>query len=244
MRGPGRPSFAVPDNHPSRRPGAGTRRGRAPGADRPGHAPAAPSSRATGGHDLPSRDSLRGPSRGTACVPPGLPRSGQRPRRETNGDRRRLKLFVGHVFNVPVRVGTLKTCPTKIEDQPMYRRRRRPEREIAFSFDSFLDLVANVVGIIIRLILVAWVGARSYTGLTQSPPRRGRTPPSVSAEPLLSTAREQKTLKQVRRQLAEAQSALLAHLQEQKQQRGRHAAAAHRLAELDEQRRRLSDEAV
>src|SRR3954454_5280331 len=44
----------------------------------------------------------------------------------------------------------------------MYRRRRRPEREIAFSFDSFLDLVTNVVGIIIRLILVTWVGARSY----------------------------------------------------------------------------------
>jgi hypothetical protein len=43
----------------------------------------------------------------------------------------------------------------------MYRR-RRPKREIAFSFDSFLDVVANVCGIIIRLILVAWVGARAY----------------------------------------------------------------------------------
>jgi hypothetical protein len=41
-------------------------------------------------------------------------------------------------------------------------RRRRPVREIEFSFDSFLDVVANVVGIILRLILVAWVGARSY----------------------------------------------------------------------------------
>ena len=56
----------------------------------------------------------------------------------------------------------------------MYRRRRRSEREISFSFDSFLDLVANVVGIIIRLILVAWVGARTYTGLTQPPPRRAQ----------------------------------------------------------------------
>jgi len=43
-------------------------------------------------------------------------------------------------------------------------RRRRPQREAVFSFDSFLDLVTNVVGIIIRLILVVWVGARSYTG--------------------------------------------------------------------------------
>ena len=40
-------------------------------------------------------------------------------------------------------------------------RRRRPVREIAFSFDSFLDVVTNVVGIILRLILVAWVGARA-----------------------------------------------------------------------------------
>src|SRR5438552_3239748 len=51
----------------------------------------------------------------------------------------------------------------------MYRR-RRPTREIAFSFDSFLDMVANVVGVIIRLILVVWVGARSYTGLVTPPP--------------------------------------------------------------------------
>jgi hypothetical protein len=47
----------------------------------------------------------------------------------------------------------------------MYRR-RRPHREIAFSFDSFLDVVANVCGIIIRFILVAWVGGRSYHALS------------------------------------------------------------------------------
>ncbi len=45
------------------------------------------------------------------------------------------------------------------------RRKRRPEKEIHFSFDSFLDVVANVVGIIIKLILVAWVGARTYKGI-------------------------------------------------------------------------------
>jgi hypothetical protein len=55
----------------------------------------------------------------------------------------------------------------------MLRRRRRP-REIPFSFDSFLDVVANVVGIIIRLILVVWVGARSYSSLTQQSPRPRR----------------------------------------------------------------------
>jgi hypothetical protein len=50
----------------------------------------------------------------------------------------------------------------------MYRRRRR-QREIAFSFDSFLDVVANVVGVIIRLILVTWVGARSYHAVMSTP---------------------------------------------------------------------------
>ncbi len=56
-------------------------------------------------------------------------------------------------------------------------RRRRPQREIAFSFDSFLDVVANVVGIILRLILVAWVGARSYKSFVPPPPE-----PAVVAE--------------------------------------------------------------
>jgi len=48
-------------------------------------------------------------------------------------------------------------------------RRQRKVREIEFSFDSFLDVVANVVGIILRLILVAWVGARSYKAVLPTP---------------------------------------------------------------------------
>jgi hypothetical protein len=48
-------------------------------------------------------------------------------------------------------------------------RRRRPARDITFSFDSFLDVVANVIGIILRLILVAWVGARSYQAIVVLP---------------------------------------------------------------------------
>ncbi len=44
----------------------------------------------------------------------------------------------------------------------MYRRRRPSRDKILFSFDSFLDVVANVNGIIIRLILIAFVGARAY----------------------------------------------------------------------------------
>jgi hypothetical protein len=52
----------------------------------------------------------------------------------------------------------------------MYRRRRTSSGEVHFSFDSFLDLVANVIGIIIRLILVAWVGARTYQGVVEFTP--------------------------------------------------------------------------
>ncbi|MFO0841711.1 MAG: hypothetical protein U0797_04815 [Gemmataceae bacterium] len=59
------------------------------------------------------------------------------------------------------------------------RRRRRPQREIAFSFDSFLDVVANVVGVILRLILVAWVGARTYKASLPAPP----PPPPALADP-------------------------------------------------------------
>lgn len=47
-------------------------------------------------------------------------------------------------------------------------RRTRRHREAPFSFDSFLDVVANVVGIIIRLILVVWVGARSYSSIQKT----------------------------------------------------------------------------
>src|SRR5262245_44549290 len=60
----------------------------------------------------------------------------------------------------------------------MYRRRRPPPREVAFSFDSFLDLVANVCGIIIRLILVAWVGARAYHASME---KTKQTPPDAAA---------------------------------------------------------------
>ena len=59
---------------------------------------------------------------------------------------------------------------------------------------SFLDVVANVIGIIIRLILVAWVGARSYTAAMQfvdeEPPpaatmqsARAAAPPKPSTTP-------------------------------------------------------------
>jgi hypothetical protein len=92
-------------------------------------------------------------------------------------------------------------------------RRQRRAREIAFSFDSFLDVVANVVGIIIRLILVVWVGARSYSSLTSVPaaaPRPGQRArkTQVLEDPL------QEELARHRRELAEAQARLLEQLRQ------------------------------
>ena len=76
-------------------------------------------------------------------------------------------------------------------------RRRRPRREIAFSFDSFLDVVANVVGIILRLILVAWVGGRSYKAIV---PTMNLAPIPVLAEPApLPTPTDERELLLVRR---------------------------------------------
>ncbi len=103
----------------------------------------------------------------------------------------------------------------------MMRRRRRPKREIAFSFDSFLDVVANVVGIILRLILVAWVGARAYHGQPVMAP-----PPAIVEEyeePLVAPSTPEPTdplaaeIQRKRRELAEAEAALVAHLREQEQ---------------------------
>ncbi|HTU92027.1 MAG TPA: hypothetical protein VMF69_18230 [Gemmataceae bacterium] len=92
-------------------------------------------------------------------------------------------------------------------------RRRRQVREIEFSFDSFLDVVANVVGIILRLILVAWVGARSYKAVAPSAPLPALTKEEIAElpDPKDPLAPE---LERQRRELAEAQAHLLEQLKE------------------------------
>src|SRR4051812_35754268 len=88
-------------------------------------------------------------------------------------------------------------------------RRRRPQREIAFSFDSFLDVVANVVGIILRLILVAWVGERSYKAMV---PAMDLAPVPVMAEPAAPPAptdEREPILARQRRELGAQQKALV-----------------------------------
>src|SRR5260370_24473049 len=90
-------------------------------------------------------------------------------------------------------------------------RRRRRTREIPFSFDSFLDIVANVVGVIIRLILVVWVGARSYSSI-QHLARPAATDTPASAEMSIPADPLPQELARHRPQLAGPQQRLLAQL--------------------------------
>jgi hypothetical protein len=93
----------------------------------------------------------------------------------------------------------------------MFRRRRRV-REIPFSFDSFLDIVANVVGIIIRLILVVWVGARSYSSVQNV--TATDTAASASAANVEISDPLQAEIARHRQELAAAQERLLAQLRQ------------------------------
>jgi hypothetical protein len=117
-------------------------------------------------------------------------------------------------------------------------RRRRRGREIAFSFDSFLDVVANVVGIIIRLILVVWVGARTYTGIQPT----AFTPPTTEveapapADPLISE------LEQRRRELALVQNRLSNQLRLLDDARGKEVAPPAEWAALETRRHELEEE--
>ena len=113
-------------------------------------------------------------------------------------------------------------------------RRRRPQREIPFSFDSFLDVVANVVGIILRLILVAWVGARSY----HPAPTRPRPAPVVAQEAAVDAPDAAPAppdgltddLERQRRELAAAQQRLLDQVHQWEQARDQRADAEKELA--------------
>lgn len=130
----------------------------------------------------------------------------------------------------------------------MYRRRRKPPQAEQFSFDSFLDVVANVVGIILRLILVAWAGARSYKGdkieLPFAPPTEQvqqlaqKAPPPEN--PFAGRIREEEG------KLAEAKSMLTRRLEElagtrleRSRLEGENALARAELEKLESERRAL-----
>jgi hypothetical protein len=118
--------------------------------------------------------------------------------------------------------------------------RRRSSREIDFSFDSFLDVVANVVGIIIRLILVVWVGARSYTSLHPLPaPAPAVSSPSQEQLPQDSLQAE---LAEHRRALAEARARLLEQLRQVQQLEQTQQTAAADLTGLTARSQQLAQE--
>jgi hypothetical protein len=123
------------------------------------------------------------------------------------------------------------------------RRRRRREQEIGFSFDSFLDVVANVVGVIIRLILVVWVGARSYTALQQAPAPEPPPPaetatvrPEEPPDPL------EDELARQRAELARAQAHLLDELRRFQQTREGQEPLARELTGLSARQQALQQE--
>src|SRR5262245_60360739 len=63
--------------------------------------------------------------------------------------------------------------------------RRRRATEPVFSFDSFLDVVANLTGIIIRLMLVVMVGAHLNGGFGRSDEADVDSTPPASVSPAL-----------------------------------------------------------
>jgi hypothetical protein len=120
-------------------------------------------------------------------------------------------------------------------------RRRRRVREIPFSFDSFLDIVANVVGIIIRLILVVWVGARSYSSLQKQPPPAQPNPEASLSKPLPADPLQDELEKQ-RLALREAQERLLAQLRQLQAVQEEPVPGAAELAALTARRQQLAQE--
>jgi hypothetical protein len=93
----------------------------------------------------------------------------------------------------------------------MYRRRRQQRDKIAFGFDSFLDIVANVIGIIIRLILVAWVGGRSYHALMQWRDEPQAPASSAQAAPRPEDHHLSRQIQETQAELDAARARLLAH---------------------------------
>lgn len=122
----------------------------------------------------------------------------------------------------------------------MYRRHRSNREKIAFSFDSFLDVVANVIGIIIKLILVTWVGARSYSAtmalLENDPaptPSLSRPAPQISDDPLHGDIERNLT------ELAEARARLMAQLGQLETLEAATETSKERLAQLTRKREEI-----
>jgi hypothetical protein len=119
-------------------------------------------------------------------------------------------------------------------------RRRRPRRDIAFNFDCFLDLVANVVGIIIRMILVVWVGAKSYHAVKEFLPKPPSEIQPVAEAPHRDPLKLE--LERQRAELAQAEDRLLEHLRALEDCRQERQTRNERALVLVEEERRLAAE--
>lgn len=118
-------------------------------------------------------------------------------------------------------------------------RRRRISKDIPFSFDSFLDVVANVVGIIIRLILVVWVGAKSYSSIQHL---QDQVPPPESMIQELRLEPLEEELARYRRELEMAEKLLLDRLRDLEFLREDESRQATELARIEAQRRGIEVE--
>jgi hypothetical protein len=124
-------------------------------------------------------------------------------------------------------------------------RRRRPRKGIEFSFDSFLDLVTNVVGIIIRLILVAWVGARSYHALVPAVPDEPAALVEEAEPPLSAEARaHHKELNDAEERLVEQLRRLKVVRDDEKQLDDAAARLAAQCQQLEEKRDGLKQQSL
>jgi hypothetical protein len=112
------------------------------------------------------------------------------------------------------------------------RRRRRRSQDVPFGFDSFLDVVANVCGIVIRLILVAWVGARSYPSIQKlmaaHPPPSAVAMDEADSAPIALT----EEIERHRSELVTAQAELLEKLRHFELIKEQGASAEAKLSEL------------
>ena len=123
----------------------------------------------------------------------------------------------------------------------MYRRRLLQREKIAFSFDSFLDVVTNVVGIIIRLILVAWVGGRSYSALMQGT----ETPTAPATHAAAPKADDDPLSEQIRRtqqELDAARARLQTQLQDLRLAEQRSRTVQAQLTALTQERQKLDEQ--
>ncbi|MBX9678923.1 MAG: PspA/IM30 family protein [Gemmataceae bacterium] len=116
----------------------------------------------------------------------------------------------------------------------MYRRRRPAKiNPIAFSFDAFLDVVANVIGILLRLILVTWVGARSYHAAMEHLPQSDSSAAvSTKPAPRLEDDPLHAEIRKAEQELDEARRRLVSRMDQADLVRKQEKTTEERIAEL------------